>query len=158
LSRCFFSIGKTTESIEKRAVRVGVDQSAVVVLAVDFDEKLASLAHQLHGDRLVVDIGLGAAIRRLHPAENQVAIVVDTVLANEKPGRMAHTDIEDRRHLPFVAAMADKRTVATAAKGQRQAIEKDGFSSPGFAGQHGKTGIERQIKPFDQDDIADRNL
>ncbi len=151
-------LGKAAEGIEKGAVGVGIDERAVVVLAVDLDQQLACLAHQLHGNRLIVDIGLGAAIGRLHPAKNQVAIVVDTVFADEKPGRMAHTDVKDRRHLPLVPTVANKRTVAPAAERQRQAIEENGFSSAGLPREHGQAGIEGQIKPFDQDDIADRNL
>jgi hypothetical protein len=62
---------------------MGVDKRAVVVLAVDFDQHLPGLAHQLHADRLVVDIGLGAAIGRSDAAEDQVAVVVDAVFAQE---------------------------------------------------------------------------
>ncbi|MCY1249591.1 hypothetical protein D9M72_631370 [compost metagenome] len=71
---------------------------------------------------------------------------------------MTDGHVEDRCHLPLVGAMAHQRAVATAAKGQRQAVEQDGLTGAGFTGQHREPGIESQIKPFNQDDIADRKL
>ncbi len=72
-------IGQSAEGIEKGTMGVGIDQGAIVVLAMDLDQHLAGLAHQLHADRLVVDIGLGAPVRRLLAAEDQIALVVDAV-------------------------------------------------------------------------------
>ena len=151
-------LGQTTEGIKKGAVRMGIDQRAVIVLAMDLDQELACLAHQLNGNRLVVDIGLGAAIGGLNPAENQIAIVVDAVFAHQQPGRMGHSDIENRRHLPLVATVTHQRTVAPATQRQRQTVEQDGFSGTRFPREHRQASIKGQIKPFDQDDIADRNL
>ena len=54
--------------------------------------------------------------------------------------------------------LALRGNIAAAAKGQRQAVEQDGFAGAGFAGQHREPGGESQIKPFNQDDIADRKL
>jgi hypothetical protein len=62
---------------------MGIDKRPVVVLAVDFDQHLPGLTHQLHAERLVVDISLGAAVGRLHAAEDQVAVVVDAVFAQQ---------------------------------------------------------------------------
>lgn len=139
-------------------MRVGIDKRPIVVLAVNFNERLADLPHQLNAHRLVVDERLGAAVGRLHAAEDQIAIVVDAVLAQEEPRRMAGRDVEDSGNLAPVLAVAHERTVAAAAQRKRQTVEKNGFARAGFAGQHRKPGIEAEVKPFDQDDIADREL
>ena len=52
----------------------GIDQRALVVLAVDLDQRLAQLLHHLHAHRLVVDEGAGAAVGELHAAQDQVVL------------------------------------------------------------------------------------
>ena len=47
----------TAEGIEQRAMRCGVEQAAIVRLAVNLDEKSADLARELQPDRLIVDEG-----------------------------------------------------------------------------------------------------
>ncbi len=59
---------------------------------------------------------------------------------------------------PLSAPWRTSAAVAAPAKGERQTVEQDGFSGAGLTGQHGQAGLERQIKPFNQDDIADRDL
>ena len=58
-------------------MRRRIDQRALVVLAVDLDERRADRAQHLHAHRLVVDEGAGAAVRELHPAQDEVAVGVD---------------------------------------------------------------------------------
>ena len=45
---CLF--GKAGERVEQGAMSVGVDQRAIVVLAVDLDQELACLTHHLHAE------------------------------------------------------------------------------------------------------------
>jgi hypothetical protein len=149
-------LAETAEGIEQQAVRIRVDQRAVVVLAVDFHEKLAGLPHELHGNRLVVDIGLGAPVGGLLAAEDEVAVVVYAVVAEQRPDRMIARHVEHGRHLPALDAVAHQRTVAAPAERQRKTVEEDGLTGARLARQHGKTRLEREVEPFDQDDIADR--
>ena len=65
-------------------------------------------------------------------------------------------DIEDGRDLPLLRAVAHEAGVAAAAERQRKGIEQDGFARTGLAGQHSKAAGEFDIKPFDQDDVTDR--
>ena len=105
-------VGEPRKGVEQHPVGVGIDQRPVIVLAMDFDQQLPHLAHQLHADGLVVDIGTGAAVGGLNAAEDQVAIVVDAIALQQRSGRMAVTDVEDGGHLSLVLAVAHKRTVA----------------------------------------------
>ena len=120
------------------------------------NEKLAGLAHELHRHRLVVDIGLGAAVCRLLAAEDEVAVVVDTVVAQQRTRRMRHRHVEDRCHLAALSAVAHQRSIAAPAECQRKTVEKNGFAGARLTREHGKTRLERKVEPFDQDDIADR--
>ena len=50
------------ERVEQGAVAARIEQAAIVVLAVDLDQRGAELAQQPGGDRLVVDEGAAAAV------------------------------------------------------------------------------------------------
>jgi len=59
-------------------------------------------------------------------------------------------------HLPLVRAVANQRSVAACAKRKRQRIEQDGFARTGLARKYGQAGLELDVEPFNQDNIADR--
>ena len=134
----------------------GIDQRALVVLAVNFHQRGAHGPEGLHADRLVVDEGAGAAVGQLHPAQDHFPGIVEPVVAENSRGRMSLGDIEHRRDLALLHAVADQAGVAAAAQRQRKRIEQDGFAGAGFAGQHRKATGKLDIEPFDQDDVTDR--
>ena len=152
--RCF--VIEATEGVQKAAMRRGIDQSAVVVLAVDLHQRRAELLHHLNADRLVVDEGAGAAIGELDAAQDQRVFIGDIVGLENGAGGMARTDFEDGRHLPLLGALAYQRLVAAAAQRQREGIQQDRLAGAGLAGQHGEVRGEIDVEPVDQDDVADR--
>ena len=96
------------KGVEQLPVRRGIDQRALVMLAVDLDQRRADGFQGLHADRLVVDEGAGAAVGELHAAQNHLAGVVEAVLGQDLCRRMALGDVEGRRHLALLRAMADQ--------------------------------------------------
>ena len=60
------------ERVEQPAVGRGIDQRALVMLAVDLDQRRADRLQGLHADRLIVDEGAGAAVGQLHPAQDHL--------------------------------------------------------------------------------------
>jgi hypothetical protein len=112
-------LGKTSEGVEQHAMRIRVDKRTVIVLPMNFYEKLTYLAHELDAECLIVDEGLGAAVRRLDPPEDQVAIIIDTIVAQKLTGSVLRAHIEDRRHLAAILSMTHKIAIAAPAKGQR---------------------------------------
>ena len=123
------------EGIEQLAVRSGVDQRPFVMLAVDFDQRPPDVAHQGHAGWLVVDEDAGPSVGALHPAQDDVAVVVQRVLGEDRPCRVVLRHVEHRDHLPLARAMAHQRRIAARAERQRQRIEQDGFAGTGFAGK-----------------------
>ena len=77
----FFEAG---ERIEQATMGRGIDQRALVMLAVDFDQRSAQRFQRLHADRLIVDEGAGAAVGELHPAQDHLAGVLETVLGEDR--------------------------------------------------------------------------
>ena len=146
------------KGIEQAAMGGGIDQRALVVLAVDLDQRAADRLQGLHADRLVVDEGAGAAVGELHAAQDHLAvsIVSRPLSARIFAGRMALGHVEHGGDLALLGAVAHEAGIAAAAERQRKGIEQDGFARAGFAGQHGKAPGEFDIEPLDQDDVADR--
>ena len=70
---------QSAEGVEQAAVGGGIDQSALVVLAVDLDQRDAELFHHLHADRLIVDEGAGAPVGELHAAQDELVLGRDVV-------------------------------------------------------------------------------
>jgi hypothetical protein len=145
-----------TERIKQVAMRAGVDQRPLVVLAMDLDQRAAYVAHQRNAGRLVVDEDAGAPVRGLDAAQDDVAVVVQRVFRQKQARGMIARHVEHSRNLALRSTMPHKRGVAARAERQRKGIEENGFAGAGLAGQHGKAGREIDVQPFDQDDIADR--
>ena len=137
-------------------MRGGVDQRALIVLAVDLHQSGAHRFQRLHRGRLVVDKGAGAAVCELHAAQDHLAGVLKTVGGENRQRRMAFRQIEHGRDLALLDAMAHQPGIAAATQRQRESIEKNGFTCAGLAGQHRQTAGKLDIEPFDQDDVTDR--
>ena len=67
---------------------------------------------------------------------------------------MVRLDIERRRHLPVLGAVADQARVAAAAERKRECIEQDRLACAGFAGEHRQASRIVDVEPFDQNDVA----
>ena len=134
----------------------GIDQRAVVVLAVDLDQRRAERAQRLHAHRLVVDEGAGAPVGELRAPQDQLVVGLDAVVGGQRADRMVARQLEGGRHLPLLGAVAHQRGVAARAERQREGIEQDRLAGAGLAGEHGQPVGEIDVEPIDQDDVADR--
>lgn len=133
----------------------GFDEGAFIVLTVDFDECGAERAQYLHADRLIVDKGAGAAIGKLHPAQNEFVLATQAIVGKKHTRRMILADFKSGNHLTLLGAVAHQGHVAARAERKGKRVEQYGFAGAGFAGQHGKTGAEIDVQPIDKDDVAD---
>ncbi len=75
------------EGIEQPAVGRGIDQRALVVLAMDFDQRGTDRLQRLHGDRLIVEKGAGTAVGHLDAAQDHLAVVFEAVVGKDAAGR-----------------------------------------------------------------------
>ena len=133
-----------------------IEQCAIVMLAMDFDERRAEAFQHLHADRRVVDEGAGAAVGKLHAAQDQFVLGGNIVGGQQRARRMARRHVECGRHLSLLGALAHQRGVAARAERQRKGIEQDRLAGAGLAGEHRQAGRKIDIQPVDQDDVADR--
>jgi hypothetical protein len=145
---------QATKSIQQIAVLAGIGQRPVIVLAMNFDEVLTDGFENLDADGLIIDKGTGAAIRQLHPPQDQIAFGIKTCVLRDGTGGMGRAKIEYRRDLPLRQSLPHKAAITATAERQGESIEQDGFAGAGFTGQHKQSGLDRQVKPVDQDDIT----
>ena len=147
---------KPAERIEQAAMGCGIEQRAVVMLAVNFDQRRTEALEHLHADRRVVDEGAGAAVGKLHATQDQFVFRRNVVGRQQRARGMAGGDVEGRDHLPLLGALAHQPRVAAPAQRQREGIEQDRLAGAGLAGQHRQAGGKIDVQPVDQDDVADR--
>jgi hypothetical protein len=159
-----FDLGRVrfqgAKSIEQAAVGGSINQSALVVLAVNLDQRGAELLHHLHAHRLIVDEGARAPVGELHAAQDELVLgrdIVGQIVGQEQRARrMSALDLEHGSHLALLDPLPHQRLVAAGAQSQCKGIEQDRLTGAGLAGEHGKPGGEIDVEPVDQDDVADR--
>ena len=134
----------------------GIDQGALIVLAMNFDQSASELLQHLHAHGLVVDKCAGSPVGELHATEDQLILCRNVVGGEECPRRMVARDIEHGGNLALLDPLPNQGLIPPATKGQRESIEQDRLAGAGFAGEHGKPIGEIDIEPVDQHDVADR--
>ena len=67
---------------------------------------------------------------------------------------MAGPGREDGGGGSLVGATADEAGVGAAADGQSQSVEDDRLADAGLTGEGRQAGPERQVEPFDEDNVA----
>jgi hypothetical protein len=135
-----------------------VQEPAIVMLAVDFDQQSADLAQQPRRDRLVVDEGAAAAVRLDDSADRQrlAGLARQAVLLEQGERGMTRRQLEGDADRRLALAAAHEAAVGAGAERQAQGVEEDRFSGAGFAGQDAEAGAEFQVERFDQHHVADR--
>ena len=95
---------------------------------------------------------------RLHAAQDEIAVGIDLLRLRELAGRMGHRQVEHGADLALRLAMAHERAVAAPAERQREAVEQDRLARARLARQHRQPGLESEVEPIDQHDVADGEL
>jgi hypothetical protein len=125
------------------------------MLPVNLDQRRTNGLHGLHAHRLIINEGAGAAISKLHAAQNQFVLGWNAVLIDQRADRMVIREIEGRRHLALLGPMPYQGDVAARTERKRKRVKQDRLAGAGLAGQRSKAFGEVDIKPLDQNDVAD---
>jgi hypothetical protein len=150
--------GEAPEGIEDSPVRHGIHKGTVVMLAMDLDQGRANGFQHLDADRLIVDEGARAAVRHLHPAQDQIAVDIDVGIRGDPACRMIHGAIEDSRHLSLRFTMPNEASIASSAKSQCKGIKQNGLAGSGLSCKDAQALEEMKLKLVDKDDVANRQL
>ena len=144
---------------QRRDGRRGIDQGAVVVLAVDFDQGVADRAQGLDADRLVIDEGAAAAVGHLHAAQDQVALDVEALFGGGNRGRDGSAG--GSKTATTCPCAWPERTRAPSPRppsASEKASRRMDLPAPVSPVSTVRPGAEIELQPVDQDDVADREL
>ena len=142
------------ERIEQRAVAARVEQPAIVVLTVNFDEQRTDLAQQRDRDRLIVDAGAAAAIGAHCAADDQRLARVGRDFAFGEQSGDGRRRLERRGHARAVRSLAHQPAVRARPERKPQRIEQDRLACAGLAGERAQSALELEVERFDQHDVA----
>ena len=146
-------------TVEQRAMAARIDQAAVVVLAVQLDQRRGELAQQRRADRLVVDPRPRSAIGPDPPPQDQrlARLELDFGLRQGQPDRLRQLgELEGRGDARLLLAGAHQRSLGAIAEHQPERVEQDRLAGAGLPGQHAETRPAGEVERLDQDDVADR--
>ena len=144
------------EGVEDHAMVGGIEEPALLELALDLDEAVAELAQQSHARRLVVDKGAAAPVGREQPAQDdRLAVAVTPGLAQDRMGGVVAPDRELGRHRRLLRAGPHQAGLCPPAERQAERVQQDRLAGPGLAGQHAEPRAKGESEPIDQHDIAD---
>jgi len=149
---------KPAVSIDQMTVCIWIDERAIIVLAVDFDEFARNSAQSLKAHRLIVDESAGAAVSHLHAPQNQLAFGLDILLAGNGQRGVLNWQIKNSGHLALRLALPDEAAVTARAQSQGKGIKEDRFTSTRLTSQNGESAPEFQVEPVDQHNVADGEL
>jgi hypothetical protein len=151
-------VGQARLGIEKTALRVGLEQREMSVLAMDVDQQFADLAQLAEGGRQPIDVGARAAAGFDDAAQQQCFVRFVVVGAQPCTHRVARADflqVELGSDLRPLRADAHQCRIAALAQRQRQRVDQDGLAGTGLAGERAEAGIEVELEAVDDDEVAD---
>ena len=135
----------------------GIDQRALVVLAVDLDQRGAERLEHLRADRLVVDEGAGAAVGELHAAQDQLVLGRDVVLRRAACAPDAFVGRSNAAVTwPCSAPWRTSATSPRAPSASAKASSRIDLPAPVSPVSTDEAVGEIDIEPVDQNDVADR--
>ncbi len=148
------------ERVEQIAVALGVEQAAVVVLAVDLDRQRPEIAEQASGRCGAGDEGAAAAVALERPADDQGLACpgFDPLSVQQFARRMIVRQRDLGRDRGAFLARANQPDVGPRAERKPERIEQDRLAGPGLAGEHAQARLEFELEPVDQHDVVDGKL
>ena len=127
------------EGVEQFALPALIEETLLIVLAVDLNQPAGDIDQAGGSDGLVIHSGGGAARRR------------NLADADE---RLRHP-VEQGLDPCLVGAMPDQGGVGPGADGEPQGIDEQALAGTGLSGQHIEPRLEGDGQPLDQGEVAD---
>jgi len=125
------------EGVKCRAMGCRIDEPVLIELTLDLDEAVAELAEEADADRLVVDEGAAAPVRRQHPAQEERLLARELLACEHRPCRMVARELEGRGDAGLAGTLAHEGRIGAGAECQAESIEQDRLAGTRLAGQHG---------------------
>ena len=143
------------KGIKKLAMPARVQKTPVIMLAVQFHQRIRQITQHLARDPAIVDPGRLAPVHRVDAAQDQLALLGhDPRLGQNRMGGMKRIQIKDRHNLALRGPCAHQIRPPPPAQHKAQGIQQDRLARPGFAGQHIQPRPKGQRQPIDDQHIT----
>jgi hypothetical protein len=121
---------QAAEGVQQLAVAARVQKAPVVMLAVQFHQRLGQRPQHLALGAAVVDPGGLAAVPRVDPAQDQFVLSGSPASSSTARAWMVRAEREHRHDLALRGARADQFGPAAPAQHEAKRIEKDRLARP----------------------------
>ena len=148
---------KPAENVEQSAMTTRIEQTAVVMLAVNLDEMRCEFAQKPGRRRLIVDERAAAAVRFDDATDEQrlAGLELEAVLRHQIGDRaVLGRGFETGGDHRLRGTLPHQPALAAAAQCEPQGIEQDRFARARLAGQHAQSGAELKVERLDQHHVA----
>ena len=154
------SLLRVGEAVEQLELTQGFEQPLMLVLAVDFDQRVAEPLEQRHRDRRVVDERpVSSRARQLTPYDHLAAVVAAKArLVEHRARRGDPGEREHGFHGRGLGIGPDDIGLSPGAAQQEDGVDQDGLAGPGLAREHVQTGSEGRGDGFDDGEVLDPQL
>mmetsp|Transcript_18269 Transcript_18269/g.28994 ORF Transcript_18269/g.28994 Transcript_18269/m.28994 type:complete len:251 (+) Transcript_18269:273-1025(+) len=143
------------EFVKDIAVPARVQQAPVIMLTMQFNQRVGERAQHFARAATVIDPGRLATVSRVHAAQDQFVSARQASLVQHGVCRVIRGQIKPRRNLPLRGPLTDQIGAAPPAQHKAQTVQKNGFARPGFPGQHIQTRLKREFQPVDDQHVGD---
>ena len=121
-----------------------VQQAAVVLLAMQFDQRIRQRPQHLARGPAVIDPGGLAAISGVDPAQDQLVLHRQAGFGQNCQGRVAGRQIETGGHFALFGTAAHQFRPPAPTEHEPQGIQQNGFAGPSLASQNIQPGLKGQ--------------
>ena len=109
--------------------------TAIIVLAVQFNECLGQSPQNLSAHAPVIHPGCLSPVGSVHPPQDQLVLDFDPRLCQHLKGGMSLREFEPGGHLTLFGPLPDQLGPPAPAQHEPERIEQDRLARPGLAGE-----------------------
>ena len=139
------------QAVEDLELRSRKRELAMLVLAVEREQRPADLAQLADGDRASAQVGAGATVRADAAGEHELLRVRAQTLLETLAQRLGQ--VEDALDISLACSGAHDARPGAATEQQVERVREHGLARAGLAREHVQAGSQAQLGPLDQQQI-----
>jgi hypothetical protein len=144
----------TPEMVQQVALDSAMAERLVKMLAVYIDQHLTEGLELLNRNGIAVDKCAGPAIGTDDPAQQACVVFIEFLFVEPRSCLRQGRYVEFGTEFGPLRAGTHEFAAATLTEHQSQGVHEDRFARPGFAGEHGHSGLEFDVDPVDDREIT----
>src|SRR5690554_3616976 len=152
-------IGVVAKLVQQYAMVLFLEQTLVLMLTMDIDQKLAEFTQQRQWCRAAVDVASAATFSGYHSAQMALLRISFEVMLAEPESCLGDlANIKTGCQLGSLCTCQNAVTVGSVAQAEPECIKHDRFACAGFTADDGHPPIQFDFKIIDDGKIANGQL